>query len=63
MTSNGRAGSTPAFATSVQIKDASVPIRVHNLADKAVKNLRVKNVTVLMDTHKANAGAKRNNIM
>lgn len=63
MTSNGRAGSTPAFATSVQMMDTSVPIRVHNLADKAVKNLRVKNVTVLMDTHKANAGAKRNNIM
>ena len=38
----------------------SVPIRVHNLAYKAVKNMRVKNVTVLMDTHKANAGAKRN---
>jgi hypothetical protein len=43
--------------------DMSVPIRVHDLADKAVKNLQVKNVTVLMDTHKANAGAKRNNIM
>jgi len=43
--------------------DTSVPIRVHNLAYKAVKNMRVKNVTVLMDTHKANAGAKRNNIM
>jgi len=43
--------------------DTSVPIRVHNLADKAVKNMRVKNVTVLMDTHKTNAGAKRNNIM
>lgn len=41
----------------------SVPIQVHNLADKAVKNLRVKNVTVLMDTHKANAGAKQNDIM
>lgn len=41
----------------------SVPIRVYNLADKAVKNLQVKNVTVLMDIHKANAGAKRNNIM
>ena len=41
----------------------SVPIRVHNLAYKAVKNMRVKNVTVLMDTHKANAGTKRNDIM
>ena len=60
MTSNGRAGSTPAFATSVQMMDTSVPIQVHNLAYKAVKNMRVKNVTVLMDTHKANAGAKRN---
>ena len=60
MVSNDFAGSIPALATSVQMMDASVPIRVHNLADKAVKNLRVKNVTVLMDTHKANAGAKRN---
>ena len=60
---SGRAGSTPAFATSVQMMDTSVPIRVHNLAYKAVKNMRVKNVTVLMDTHKTNAGAKRNNIM
>ena len=60
---NDLAGSIPALATSVQMMDASVPIRVHNLAYKAVKNMRVKNVTVLMDTHKANAGAKRNNIM
>ena len=60
MVSNDFAGSIPALATSVQMMDASVPIRVHNLADKAVKNLRVKNVIVLMDTHKANAGAKRN---
>lgn len=36
---NGLAGSIPALATSVQIMDASVPIRVHNLADKTVKNL------------------------
>jgi len=43
--------------------DTSVPIRVHDLADKAVKNLQVKNVTVLMDTHKVNAGTKRNDIM
>lgn len=63
MTSNGRAGSTPAFATSVQMMDTSVPIRVHDLADKAVKNLQVKNVTVLMDTHKANAGTKLNDIV
>lgn len=62
MVSNDFAGSIPALATSVQIMDASVPIRVHNLAYKAVKNMRVKNVTVLMDTHKANAGAKRNNL-
>lgn len=41
----------------------SVPKRVHSFTDKAVKNLQVKNVTVLMDTHKANAGAKRNDIM
>lgn len=41
----------------------SVPKRVHNLAYKAVKNMRVKNVTVLMDTHKTNAGTKRNDIM
>lgn len=63
MVSNDFAGSIPALATSVQMMDANVPIRVHNLAYKAVKNMRVKNVTVLMDTHKANAGAKRNNIM
>lgn len=63
MVSNDLAGSIPALATSVQIMDASVLKWVHNLADKTVKNLWVKNVTVLMDTHKANAGTKRNDIM
>lgn len=63
MASNDLAGSIPALATSVQIMDASVLKWVHNLADKTVKNLWVKNVTVLMDTHKANAGTKRNDIM
>ena len=33
------------------------------LQTKLSKNLRVENVTVLMDTYKANAGAKRNDIM
>lgn len=36
---NDLAGSIPALATSVQMMDASVPKRVHNLADKTVKNL------------------------
>ena len=36
---NGLAGSIPALATSIQMMDASVLIRVHNLADKTVKNL------------------------
>lgn len=63
MASNDLAGSIPALATSVQIMDTSVLKWVHNLADKTVKNLWVKNVTVLMDTHKANAGTKRNDIM